>query len=135
MAIEDAKAATDAAKAQVAQIEATIADMTLKRRDVAEYSAGHHREFDAAVRAAVNSRLCHHVLLSGSFTPFESMPVFLQDIMYILPSTHFVRFAQSVLYRGAAIDVVWSDLAIMGVDGAFLAAALFRFRAMLERQT
>ncbi len=135
VAIEDAKAATDAAEAQVAQIEATIADMTLKRRDVAEYSAGHHREFDAAVRAAVNSRLCHHVLLSGSFTPFESMPVFLQDIMYILPSTHFVRFAQSVLYRGAAIDVVWSDLAIMGVDGAFLAAALFRFRAMLARQT
>jgi hypothetical protein len=85
VAIEDAKAATDAAKAQVAQIEATIADMTLKRRDVAEYSAGHHREFDAAVCAAVNSRLCHHVLLSGSFTPFESMPVFLQDIMYILP--------------------------------------------------
>jgi multidrug resistance efflux pump len=63
VAIEDAKAATDAAEAQVAQIEATIADMTLKRRDVAEYSAGHHREFDAAVRAAVNSRLCHHVLV------------------------------------------------------------------------
>jgi ABC-2 type transport system permease protein len=75
-------------------------------------------------------------LLSGSFTPFDSMPVFLQDIMYILPSTHFVRFAQSVLYRGASIDVVWSDLAIMGaLGGAFLAAALSRFRAMLARQT
>ena len=74
-------------------------------------------------------------LLSGSFTPFESMPVFLQDIMYILPSTHFVRFAQSVLYRGAGIDVVWPDLAIMGaLGGAFLAAALSRFRAMLARQ-
>uniref|UniRef100_UPI0037041462 ABC transporter permease n=1 Tax=Mesorhizobium atlanticum TaxID=2233532 RepID=UPI0037041462 len=34
-------------------------------------------------------------LLSGSFTPFESMPVLLQDIMYASPSTHFVRFAQS----------------------------------------
>jgi ABC-2 type transport system permease protein len=75
-------------------------------------------------------------LLSGSFTPFDSMPVFLQDIMYILPSTHFVRFAQSVLYRGAGIDVVWSDLAIMGaLGGAFLAAALSRFRAMLARQS
>jgi len=75
-------------------------------------------------------------LLSGSFTPFDSMPVFLQDIMYILPSTHFVRFAQSVLYRGARIDVVWSDLAIMGaLGGAFLAGALSRFRAMLARQT
>jgi ABC-2 type transport system permease protein len=75
-------------------------------------------------------------LLSGSFTPFESMPVFLQDIMYISPSTHFVRFAQSVLYRGSGIDVVWVDLAIMGLLGAgFLTAALSQFRAMLARQS
>ena len=75
-------------------------------------------------------------LLSGSFTPFESMPAFLQDIMYLSPSTHFVRFAQSVLYRGAGLDVVWSDLGIMGaLGGAFLVAALSRFRAMLARQS
>ncbi|MDF2119183.1 ABC transporter permease [Roseiarcaceae bacterium H3SJ34-1] len=75
-------------------------------------------------------------LLSGSFTPFESMPVFLQDIMYLSPSTHFVRFAQSVLYRGAGLDVVWSDFAIMGALGAgFLVSALSRFRAMLARQS
>ena len=74
-------------------------------------------------------------LLSGSFTPFESMPALLRGIMYASPSTHFVRFAQSVLYRGASIDVVWSDLAIMGaLGGIFLAAALSRFRAMLARQ-
>lgn len=74
-------------------------------------------------------------LLSGSFTPFETMPVFLQNIMYISPSTHFVRFAQSVLYRGAGIDVVWRDLAVMSVlGGGFLVAALSRFRAMLARQ-
>lgn len=74
-------------------------------------------------------------LLSGSFTPFESMPPFLQYIMYGSPSTHFVRFAQSVLYRGAGIDVVWPDLAIMIVLGSvFLVVALIRFRAMLARQ-
>jgi ABC-2 type transport system permease protein len=75
-------------------------------------------------------------LLSGSFTPFESMPVLLQDIMYVSPSTHFVRFAQAVLYRGAGLDVVWRDVAIMGaLGGLFLAAALSRFRAMLMRQS
>lgn len=75
-------------------------------------------------------------LLSGSFTPFESMPVLLQDIMYVSPSTHFVRFAQAVLYRGAGLDVVWRDVAIMGaLGGLFLAAALSRFRAMLLRQS
>jgi ABC-2 type transport system permease protein len=75
-------------------------------------------------------------LLSGSFTPFESMPAFLQDIMYASPSTHFVRFAQSVLYRGAGVDVVWRDLAIMtALGGGFLVAALSRFRVMLAQQS
>jgi ABC-2 type transport system permease protein len=76
------------------------------------------------------------ILLSGSMTPFESMPVVLQKIMHVAPSTHFVKFAQSVLYRGAGIDVVWRDLAIMlGLGTIFLVAALLRFRAMLAQQT
>lgn len=74
-------------------------------------------------------------LLSGSFTPYESMPAALQDLMYVSPSTHFVRFAQAVLYRGAGIDVVWPDLAVMAALGSgFLVVALVRFRAMLARQ-
>jgi ABC-2 type transport system permease protein len=76
------------------------------------------------------------ILLSGSMTPFESMPVVLQKIMHVAPSTHFVKFAQSVLYRGAGIDVVWRDLAIMlGLGTIFLVAALSRFRAMLAQQS
>ncbi len=75
-------------------------------------------------------------LLSGTFTPFESMPPLLQDIMYAVPSTHFVKFAQSILYRGAGIDVVWMDLTIMaGLGATFLAVALSRFRTMLARQS
>ena len=75
-------------------------------------------------------------LLSGSFTPFESMPAFLQSLMYISPSTHFVRFAQAILYRGAGIGVVWPDLAIMaGLGAVFITIALSRFRAMLARQS
>lgn len=75
-------------------------------------------------------------LLSGSFTPFESMPQSLQVIMDLSPSTHFVRFAQAVLYRGAGIDVVWRDLLIMaGLGAAFVAIALYRFKAMLTRQS
>ena len=75
-------------------------------------------------------------LLSGSFTPFESMPQALQAIMDLSPSTHFVRFAQAVLYRGAGIDVVWRDLLIMaGLGAGFVAIALYRFKAMLARQS
>lgn len=75
-------------------------------------------------------------LLSGSFTPFESMPQALQAIMDLSPSTHFVRFAQAVLYRGTGIDVVWRDLLIMaGLGAGFVAIALYRFKAMLARQS
>jgi ABC-2 type transport system permease protein len=74
-------------------------------------------------------------LLSGSFTPFDSMPDFLQFLMSVSPSTHFVRFAQSVLYRGAGVDVVWRDLLTMvGLGALFLTAALHRFKAMLEQR-
>ena len=40
-------------------------------------------------------------LLSGSTTPMESIPPWLQDVMQFTPTTHFVAFAQAVLYRAA----------------------------------
>lgn len=68
-------------------------------------------------------------LLSGSTTPMESMPVWLQQAMQLAPSTHFVSFAQAILYRGAGLDIVWPKLLIIaGISAAFLSAALLRFR-------
>lgn len=75
-------------------------------------------------------------LLSGSFTPFESMPQALQMVMDLSPSTHFVRFAQAVLYRGAGLSVVWRDFLLMaGLGAVFVTLALYRFKAMLARQS
>jgi ABC-2 type transport system permease protein len=69
-------------------------------------------------------------LLSGSNTPLESMPHWLATVMQVSPSTHFVSFAQSILYRGAGIDVVWQQFVFVGVVGAvFLAIAILRFRS------
>jgi ABC-2 type transport system permease protein len=68
-------------------------------------------------------------LLSGSTTPMETMPDWLQTAMQILPSTHFVAFAQAVLYRAAGIDIVWPQLvAIAVISAAFFALSLLRFR-------
>ncbi len=68
-------------------------------------------------------------LLSGSTTPMESMPGVLQVIMQVSPSTHFVAFAQAILYRGAGVGIVWPQIAIMAALGAvFFALALRRFR-------
>jgi len=68
-------------------------------------------------------------MLSGSNTPLESMPRFLQIVMQASPSTYFVAFAQAILYRGAGIDVVWPQfLAVALIGGLFFALALRRFR-------
>ena len=69
------------------------------------------------------------LLLSGAHTPLESMPVTLQMIMQLVPSTHFVSMAQAVLFRGAGMDVIWPNLFATAVIGAvFFFAALMRFR-------
>lgn len=74
-------------------------------------------------------------LLSGSTTPRESMPALLQDVMLLSPSTHYVKLAQGVLYRGADFALVWPHFAAMAVIGlVFLIVALTRFRSMLARQ-
>ncbi len=68
-------------------------------------------------------------MLSGSNTPLESMPTWLSTIMQASPSTHFVSFAQAILYRGAGFDVVWSQfLIVAGIGVIFFVIALFRFR-------
>jgi ABC-2 type transport system permease protein len=49
--------------------------------------------------------------------------------MQLSPATHFVAFAQSILYRGAGLDVVWPHFLFVALAGAvFLALALSRFR-------
>jgi ABC-2 type transport system permease protein len=75
-------------------------------------------------------------MLSGSNTPLESMPNWLATIMQASPSTHFVSFAQSILYRGAGLGVVWPQFIAVGVVAAlFLALALWRFRSVAARAT
>jgi ABC-2 type transport system permease protein len=72
-------------------------------------------------------------LLSGSTTPLESMPVWLQYLMEtISPTPHFVSFAQAVLYRGADFSIVWPELVAMFIIGVvYFAFALRRFRRVI----
>jgi ABC-2 type transport system permease protein len=44
-------------------------------------------------------------------------------------STHFVKFTQSVLFRGAGVDLVWRHLLpIAGIGLLLFAVAWMRFR-------
>ena len=75
-------------------------------------------------------------MLSGSNTPLESMPAWLATIMRASPSTHFVSFAQAILYRGAGFAVVWPQFVIVAlIGGLFFGLALSRFRTVTTTVT
>jgi ABC-2 type transport system permease protein len=73
------------------------------------------------------------MLLSGSTTPLESMPVWLKYIMLVIsPTPHFVIFSQDVLYRGADASIVWPEIvATAAIGSVFFAIALYRFRRVI----
>jgi len=73
------------------------------------------------------------MLLSGTMTPMESMPEWLQYLMNLIsPTPHFVVFAQDVLYRGADFSIVWSEiLAMAAIGSVYFGFALYRFRRVI----
>jgi ABC-2 type transport system permease protein len=72
-------------------------------------------------------------MLSGTVTPMESEPVWMQHLMRILfPTPHFVAFSQAVLFRGADFSIVWPQLAAMAAIGSvYFAFSLKRFRQVI----
>lgn len=73
--------------------------------------------------------------LSGNTVPLDSMPVAIQRVMAFFASTHYVKIAQAVLYRGAGFSTVWPEFLIMaGIGALFFLLALVRFRHTVARQ-
>ncbi|MBE0439446.1 MAG: ABC transporter permease [Gammaproteobacteria bacterium] len=74
------------------------------------------------------------LMLSGGVTPRESMPMLARNLMEIVPSTHFVAATQAVLYRGAGLDVIWSQIIALTIIGlVFFTAALAHFRKSISQ--
>jgi len=74
-------------------------------------------------------------LLSGGFTPLESMPEALQKIMGFVPSTNYIKLAQAILFRDAGLSIVWPEMIMVTAVGLMLFTySALRFRSFLERQ-
>ena len=72
-------------------------------------------------------------MLSGGYTPRESMPMLAQNLMLAAPTTHFVSLAQAILYRGAGFGIVWPEfLALAAIGSVFFVLALARFRMTIS---
>ena len=68
-------------------------------------------------------------MLSGGFTPYESMPKWVQNLMEAAPTTHFVSFSQSILVRSAGLEGVWKPFLFLLVIGSVLfLISLAKFR-------
>jgi len=68
-----------------------------------------------------------YLLMSGLFTPLESMPGWAQGVAAATPVRHFVWVMRAVLVRGAGLAEVWTTIAGLGVAGAsVLSLAVWR---------
>lgn len=68
-------------------------------------------------------------MLSGTDTPIESQPDWLQKFTFFLPSRHYVSFSQAIIRRGADFSMVWREFLMVTVLGmAFFALSLRLFR-------
>jgi ABC-2 type transport system permease protein len=71
--------------------------------------------------------------LSGFGTPISSMPVFFQRLSYINPLRHVVLILRSIYLKGVGFDVLWPNMAAMGVLAfIMLSVSILRFRKSLE---
>ncbi|MGB5135951.1 MAG: ABC transporter permease [Prochlorococcaceae cyanobacterium] len=68
-------------------------------------------------------------MLSGSITPRESMPDWVQLLMLAAPNTHYVMLGQGILYRSAGFGMLWPRflwLALIGCSFFGISLACFR---------
>ena len=73
------------------------------------------------------------LLLSGGNTPLESMPVALQTVMQLVPSTPFVHLALAVLFRAAGFAAVCPQMAAMAaIRPVLFLEALVGFRLLFS---
>jgi ABC-2 type transport system permease protein len=69
------------------------------------------------------------LLMSGLFTPVDSMPEWAQRVAEVNPVKHFVAIMRAVLMRGAGLETVGRPILGLAVAGvAVLALAVVRYR-------
>jgi len=61
------------------------------------------------------------------------MPEWLQWVMQLSPSTHFVSLSTAILFRNAGLSLVWPELQALAAIGlVFFGITLKRFRSSLS---
>lgn len=61
-----------------------------------------------------------YLLMSGLFTPVDSMPGWAQALAQLNPVKHFVVIMRTVLVRGGGWSAIWREVAILAVGGVVI---------------
>ena len=84
-----------------------------------------------AFQLALLSSFLPTLMLSGFIFPISSMPAFLQGVTRVVPARYFLTVLRGVLLKGIGADLLWRDLAALGVIAVVL---LGLASARLKRQ-
>jgi ABC-2 type transport system permease protein len=69
------------------------------------------------------------ILMSGIFTPFESMPQWAQDFDRINPVAHLIKINRMVMLKGSSIqDISHEIYSIVIIAVAFTGLSVWRYR-------
>jgi ABC-2 type transport system permease protein len=72
-------------------------------------------------------------MLSGYIFPISSLPVALQFVGYLLPTTYFIYVMRAVVVKGVGLELILTQTIILALFGiAMLALAAWRFRKSLD---
>jgi ABC-2 type transport system permease protein len=67
-----------------------------------------------------------YLLMSGLFTPIDSMADWVQVVSLVNPVRHFVTIARALLVRGASLPDILTPLSILAVSAVALLALAIR---------
>jgi len=69
------------------------------------------------------------LLLSGIFTPLETMPVWVRYLMALSPLRYFIEIATGILLKGIGLEMLWSQtLSMLALGVSLFGFGMWRFR-------
>ena len=90
------------------------------------------RNQQVATQVGIITSLLPTLLLSGFLSPVENMPLALQAIAMILPSTHFIVILRGILLKGNGAEVLWPHIAALAAFASvMIGVSTARFRRRL----
>jgi ABC-2 type transport system permease protein len=73
------------------------------------------------------------MMLSGYIFPISSLPLVLQYVGYLLPTTYFIYIMRAIVIKGVGLELIIPQTIALGLFGiGLLGLAIWRFRKTLD---